>query len=266
MAKTAFMPESLRSALMRRRVLKAGAAALAGALITNDAAAARGGNATDRAASPRRRASPASLLDQFAVSQVIARERLARETQDYDMEAACFHPDAIVDVSWFSGTAAEFVETGRKAAARGRAATSLRATYFDALSPPVVWTNGDRAIADASCAVHAFSMLEGVEIHMTAYTRLLWRAKKYKGEWLIYGLRGIYLRDTLEPADPTQALAIDQKKLAAFRRSYRFLSYMTTAGGGPVRDDRAGSDRPDLVAALRGAERNWLEGKTDGAA
>ena len=256
MTQSVTKPTKPREQLLRRQILSSGVAALVGSMLVGRANAGE----AQPMPSPTKESNGASatLLDQFAVSQVIARERYARETQDYDMEAACFHPEAFVDVSWFSGTAAEFVETGRKAAARGRAATSLVATYFDALSPPVVWINKDRAIADGSCAVHAFSSIGGVEAHVTSYTRLLWRAQRLQGEWLISGLRGIYIRDTIEAVDPGQTLVIDQAKLATFRPSYRYLSYLTVSGGGPIRNDRADLDRPDLVTALCTAERDWL--------
>ena len=254
-----------RDPLPRRNLFRNGVAALVGAALTSravaavasDGAAGRGNGVPPPAPDAR------SILDQFAVTQVIARERLAHEAHDYDVEAACFHPDAIVDVSWYSGSAAQFVDTGRKAAARGLASTSLKATYFDSLSPPTVWVNGDRAIAEASCAVHSFAMLGDVEVHVTAYTRLLWRVVKQRDNWLILGLRGLYLRDTMQPVDSSQTIAIDQKKLAGFRPSYRYISYLTVSNGGPIRNDRAGVDRPETVVALRTAERRWLAGEPD---
>ena len=251
-----------RGSLVRRHLLKGGLGAVLGAALVERAGAEDEANGMS-AAAPAKPDLPASaaLLDQFAVTQVIARERLSHEAHDYDMEAACFHPDAVVDVSWYSGSAAQFVETGRRAAARGRASTSLKATYFDSLSPPSVWVNGDRAIAEASCAVHSFASLGDVDVHVTAYTRLLWRVVKQSGDWLILGLRGLYLRDTMQPVNPDQTIVLDQKKLAAFRPSYRFISYLTVMNGGPIRDDRAGVDRPESVAALRSAERRWLAGE-----
>ena len=101
---------------------------------------------------------------------------------------------------------------------------------------------------------------------MTAYTRLLWRVVKVRGDWLIIGLRGLYLRDTMQPVDPAQTITIDQKKLAEFRRSYRYISYLTVMNGGPIRDDRAGVDRPETVVALRSAEQRWLAGGPDAVA
>jgi len=270
-------PVDTEKLLPRRRLLRGSVVALFGSLLAGRAVAAAGKSQPQTEGSmanggsqqpPITRGSPdaAALLDQFAVTQVIARERLSHEAHDYDTEAACFHPDAIVDVSWYSGSATQFVDTGRKAAAKGRASTSLKATYFDSLSPPVVWVNGNRAIAEASTAVHSFALLGDVEVHVTAYTRLLWRVVKQQDGWLIMGLRGLYLRDTMQPVDPTQTITIDENKLAAFRPSYRFISYLTVSNGGPIRNDRAGLDRPETVLALRTADRMWLAGERDAAA
>jgi len=116
-----------------------------------------------------------------------------------------------------------------------------------------------QAIAETSCAVHTVLKLDGVDVINTSYTRLLWRTQKIDDRWLISGLRGIYIRDTLAPCGPNQDLKIDEKKLAGFRESYRYLSYVLAAGGRPARDDLPGVDRPKAVEALRATERRWLE-------
>ncbi|MGE4431157.1 MAG: nuclear transport factor 2 family protein [Sphingobium sp.] len=198
---------------------------------------------------------PAAVLDRFAISEVLMRERLARETHDFDEEDACFFPDATIEVSWFKGRAADFVDAGRKASAAGRQAAAV---YFDSMSPPVVRVNGDRGIADASCAIHSFVPLDGVEASMTSFTRLLWRLRRSEGEWRIAAMRGVYIRDQLQSCNPVQIPPVDEGKLDGFRRSYRHLSYVLEASGRPLRDDLPGVDRPETVAALRAADREWL--------
>ena len=192
------------------------------------------------------------LLDSIAITDVIMRERLARESHDWAAEAACFHPDAIVEVSWFKGSGGEFIDAGRKSPATDT-------VNFDSMSPAVVTVKDDRAIADTACAVHTFSWLDGVEVSTISYTRLLWRVQKLEGKWLVAGLRGIYIRDTLIPRNPSQALKLDEEKLSKFRSSYRYLSYVLTAGGRPAHDDLPGVDRPETVTALRAGEGEWLE-------
>ena len=87
----------------------------------------------------------------------------------------------------------------------------------------------------------------------------MWRVQKLKGQWLIAGLRGIYIRDTLIPRNPNQVVKLDEERLSKFRPSYRYLSYVLTAGGQPAHDDLPGVDQPETVAALRAAESKWLE-------
>jgi hypothetical protein len=250
-----FQSPSIKS---RRTAVKAGIGASIGVALVN---LARG--ATHASQDKMLNQSRNVFLDEYAVSQLIMRERQARETHDFDAEAACFHPDAGVEVSWFSGTATEFVEAGRKASMAGSDANAAAPVFFDSMSPAAVWVKGDRAIADTSCAVHMFAELDGGGAHVTSYTRLLWRAQRYDRRWLIAGLHGIYIRDTLEACNPAQVPVIDLNKLAGFRSSYKHLSYLISARGAPVRNDRAGVDRPDLVAALRAAEQAWLNGQTE---
>ena len=180
------------------------------------------------------------------------RERLARETHNWADEAACFHPASIVEVSWFKGTGAKFIEAGRKN-------SDTEGVHSDSMSPGVIWIRNGRAIVDTACAVHTFSQLEGVDVSATSYTRLLWRVQRLERQWLIAGLRGIYIRDTLIPRNPNQVLKLDEEKLSKFRTSYRYLSYILTAAGWPAHDDLPGVDQPERVAALRADERKWLE-------
>ncbi|WP_238542476.1 hypothetical protein [Sphingomonas sp. PAMC 26621] len=179
------------------------------------------------------------------------RERWARETHNAEVATSCYHPEALVEVSWFKGTAAAFIETGKR--------EPSDTVNFDSMSPPVIWVCNRRAIAETSCAVHTVLTLEGVDTINISYTRLLWRLQNVGGRWLIFGLRGIYIRDTLAACKPNQDVKLDEGKLAGFRASYRYLSYVLAASGRPARDDLPGVDRPETVDALRLAERRWLE-------
>ncbi len=192
-----------------------------------------------------------AAADRSAVTDVILRERLARELHDPDEEAACFQPGATVAVSWFKGSAAAFIQSGGQT-------PSTKTVNFDSMSPPVITLNQDRATADAACAVHTFTQLEGVEVSSISYTRLLWRVQKARGRWLIASLECIYIRDELGPRDPGQLLKLDPNRLNRYRESYRYLSYILTASGRPCYDDLPGVDRPETVAAVRASARAWM--------
>ena len=190
--------------------------------------------------------------DRIAITDVIMRERWSRETHNPEVAASCFSPGAWIEVSWFKGTAAQFIESAKRP-------SPPDTVNFDSMSPPVIWVRNDRAIVETSCAVHTALKLDGTEVINISFTRLLWRVERLEDQWLIAGLRGIYIRDTLQTSGPNQELKLDEKKLAGFRKSYRYLSYVLTANGRPVRDDLPGVDRPEIVDALRAGERQWLK-------
>ena len=65
--------------------------------------------------------------------------------------------------------------------------------------------------------------------------------------------------ETIVPANPAQTLAIDPAKLASYRASYRFMSYVLEERGQKMRDDLPGIDRPEGVTRLYSLERRLAE-------
>jgi hypothetical protein len=104
----------------------------------------------------------------------------------------------------------------------------------------------------------SFIPVEGVDMCLTGIVRLLWRAERLNGHWLIAGLRMIYIRDHLAPCDPGNVPAINRNELAAYRSSYRFLSYVLARSSNRPHDDLPGVDRPETVDAVRASQSQWL--------
>jgi hypothetical protein len=194
----------------------------------------------------------AAFLDRAAVADVIQRERAARDGRRWAEMAVCYHPDALVDVSWFRGSGEAFVEASRVVA-------SGPTLSFHSMSPALVTINDDRALAETACTLHGMTELDGIDVALVGYTRLLWRARRSGDRWLIAGLRAMYLSDMLLPRNPSRVPQIDDDALRTFRPSYKYLSYLITKSGRTIQDDLPGIDRPESVAALRAAEQQWLE-------
>jgi len=195
------------------------------------------------------------FVDRAAVADVIQRERAARDGRLWAGMAACYHPDALVDVSWFRGGGDAFVEASR-AIADGPTLS------FHGMSPAVVTIKDGRALAETPCSLHGMTELDGVDVALVGYARLLWRALRSGDGWLIAGLRAMYLSDMLLPRNPSRVPKIDNDVLRTFRPSYKYLSYIITKSGRTIQDDLPGIDRPESVVALRAAEQQWLEGST----
>ena len=192
------------------------------------------------------------FVDRAAVADVIQRERAARDGRLWADMAACYHPDAFVDVSWFRGGGDAFVEASRTVA-------EGPTLSFHSMSPAVVTIKDDRALAETGCSLHGMTELDGVDVALVGYTRLFWRALRSGDRWLIAGLRALYISDMLLPRNPSRVPQIDDGALRTFRASYKYLSYIITKRGRTIQSDLPGIDRPESVVRLRAAEQQWLE-------
>ena len=191
--------------------------------------------------------------DTLLISNLIQRERAARDAGLWSEMCACWHPQSHVDVSWFQGSGMDFTTASESAARAGQTLS------FHQMGSSVVTVRGDRALVDTGCAVHAMRQLGQSEVVVIRHKRLLSRDLRQGDDWLIAGLRMIYIRDLLVPRDPTCVPVLDQSVLRSFRESYRYLSFILTQSGRAPRMDLPGVDQPESVVALRTKERQWLE-------
>ena len=189
-------------------------------------------------------------IDRVAITDLIGRERWARDSGDWETLARCYSTDSLVDISWFRGTGAEFAEAGARMASRMFSFHEIGATIVD--------IRGDRALGDTACSIHLIGELGGVGVDVMGYVRNRTRARREGGRWLLAGLGTIYIHDVIVPLNPSQVPSIAPETLASFRRSYRSLSHMLVSHGLPARDDLAGVDRPETVASLLARENAWL--------
>ena len=162
--------------------------------------------------------------DEVAIASIVTSERWARDMAQWDVMQAAYHPGATVDISWITGPAAEFVAQSKQA---------------QILIPGSV---------------------RGVECMTQSYCRIVERLERRGGRWGIVLLQSIYQMETIVPANPAQTLAIDPAKLASYRSSYRFMSYVPEERGTKMRDDLPGIDRPEAIAQLYSRNAAWLKG------
>ena len=191
-------------------------------------------------------------LDRIDVADLILRERLSRDNHQWDRMDACYHPDSVVDLSWFHGSGHDFVERSRVAA--------TQTMNFHLMSPPVVDVSGDRAISEVACGLRSFSKLDGVDVSYEGFVNLFWRALREGDRWLLMGLRVAYKVDMFHAREPGRAPSFDQAALSRYRDSYRYMMVNLGSVGLQVRADLNGFDRPETVERLRSDDAAWLAG------
>lgn len=185
-----------------------------------------------------------------AITQLVLAERECRDMGRWERMKACYHPDAVVHISWFTGSGPDFVDASREMARRGVPAKHR-------LGPITVRINGTRAVATMVIAIDIPAVLQGIEVMLTNHARVFYRAELRDGSWKLSSFEVIYMRDELNARIPGQALAVNPQALAGYRPSYRCLSLVLASQGYPVGDDLAGDDRPETVEALCREVYGW---------
>lgn len=191
-------------------------------------------------------------LDKLAVAEVVQTERAARDQGQWARMAACYHPDSVVSISWIETSGPEFVAASERAFAAG-----LR--HLHQMAPTLVTLNGDRALAESGAAILLGGRIGEVEVMVSSHARMHARVERRDGVWRIARLGAVYFEDSMTARVPGEVPALDAARLAGYRPSLRFLSYLLEEGGKTPRADLAGIDRPDLVEAFLAAEQAWLD-------
>jgi hypothetical protein len=187
------------------------------------------------------------------ITQLVLHERQGRDRGWWDQMRSCFADDATVRLSWFRGSGTDFVAESEKMAGRGDAAVHR-------LSPPVVHHRDERALVELSAVIEMRTTLDGTEVDLASAARLYYRVERRDGRWLLVSLDPVYERDTLSAAHPGVQLAVGPQDVAAYRPSYRFLSYVFSRRGYTVGDDLYGDDRPHQATRFYNDAHAWLNG------
>ena len=197
---------------------------------------------------------PKHVLDSAditAITQRILLERESRDLGNWETMRDCFHPDSTVKISWFNGSGPDFVAGSIDMAKRGTAAKHR-------LAPVLVTLAGDRAVARVVAIIDIPMAIDGVDLVLSAHSRLIYRAEKRDAEWRISGLDAVYLRDELTPVILGQSVTIDATEVEGFRASYRNLTYCLRKSGFDIDQNMPGEDLSETVAALMAEVSEWV--------
>jgi hypothetical protein len=118
------------------------------------------------------------------------------------------------------------------------------------LGPVSVRVNGNRAVATLAAIIDIPAEVRGVALMLSSHARVFYRAELRGTEWRLASFEVFYMRDELAAQIPGEVVPVRAADVAAYRRSYRFMSFVLAQGGYTVRDDLAGEDQPETVEAL----------------
>ncbi|MBW2369481.1 MAG: nuclear transport factor 2 family protein [Deltaproteobacteria bacterium] len=157
------------------------------------------------------------------INSLLIRWGHARDSDDWETLAACFHDDATIHISWISGPAKDFITQSRNMAAARRPGGHGK----HLLSGPWIKVNGDRAFSRCHANLYIRDEIDGHAFDMQSWVRFFDLLEKRNNSWRIVKRTAVYEKDRMEPVDP-RGVPKDffaGMDLAAFPASTKFLCY-----------------------------------------
>jgi hypothetical protein len=198
------------------------------------------------------------MPEERAVCRVLQVWAYSRDQGDWDGLRDCFHDDATITVSWYSGPAAGFVE--RSMAMGKERRPEERSKHL--LGNMRAAVAGSRAVLEADTVITVREFIDGHLFDFASHARFFHLMEKRQGVWRIFKADCIYEKDRLDPVVPGSVPApfYDQVDLSGNASGFAFMRFRQTKKGRtiPAGLPLAGSAEE---AKLREAARRWLEGK-----
>ncbi len=190
--------------------------------------------------------------DQAEIRRLVENWAVWRDAGDWDRFATLWHPDGVMQATWFQGGFRDFIEVSRQGFERG-----VRIWHF--LGGMSADVSGDRAIAQTKMTITQRALVEGAECDVVCTGRFYDFLERHGGRWALVLRQPIYERDRIDPVDPAARLRLDAGRLRGLPEGYRHLAYLQTALGYDVKRDMPQLTGPEVEALHRRGAR-WLSG------
>lgn len=169
-----------------------------------------------------------------------------RDLGQWDELAKLAHPDGTIEITWFEGPFAEFVEGSKR---MGK--SDLRTKHL--IGTPVVTFNGNKAIVETNAVIVGENVKLG--LGCSVHNRFYDLAEKREGLWKLIKRQSIY--DMGSFTFPQGLVDIDRDLVARYPREYAPLAYLLDKSGFPL--NRLFATRgSELEESMRAEARAWL--------
>lgn len=195
------------------------------------------------------------LLDELEIRRLRERWAFGRDYCDWDEIAACFHPGATVDISWYQGDVAGFIEASKTMMAE--LGPEERSKHW--LGNARIWVNGERGVAEVDATIILRAYIDGYLFDFSARSRFYDLVEKRNGAWKIMKWNMIYdadRMDAVEPGKVPQAF-YDGVDLNPYPHSCAYLCYRLAKSGRELSTNIV-SINTQAEANLKADGERWL--------
>ena len=195
-------------------------------------------------------------VDKARIIEVSTVLLCCRDSGDWQRLAECFHPDAHLTTSWFSGTAADFV----KQSSQMMQSHQPGDTHQHMMSNARADLNGSRAVCEYYLLLHQRRTMDGYEFDFQTWAQCVDLFEKRDGAWRVSKRSNIYEKCRMDPCVPGSVPPsyFEKMDLPHYPKAMRYHCY---------RNEKVSGHAPTLI--VKGSEqekgvcseaRTWLAG------
>ncbi|KAL8757236.1 MAG: hypothetical protein Q9184_004264 [Pyrenodesmia sp. 2 TL-2023] len=202
----------------------------------------------------------------MAIASLLKRERFYRDTAQWDLCRATFHPDATstyINVAWYEGNVEDFLQ---QSARIHKGKVNIIHSSFD---PVDIHVHGNRAVSEAFCLVTSALTLGTADYELASHMRLFSRLHKLSDTsgWRLLSVEASYVRDRIVTAFSRSGASeelVMTKEVQAYPKSYRYLAMVMLHRGLTPRPNLPHEDLPESVKRIADRNRAFLDGIENG--
>lgn len=186
------------------------------------------------------------LEEEHQIANLLMRWGHARDSDDWEVLAGCFHDDATIHISWMSGPVKDFIARSRSMAAARKPGTHIK----HLISGPWIMIGQNRAFSRCHATLHVRTIISGHEFDLQSWMRFFDLLEKRHNVWRLIKRTAIYEKDRLDPVDPRgvpKDLFADMD-LGLFPAAAKFLCYLQQRSGH--------SSAKDIISVYSDRERS----------
>jgi len=166
----------------------------------------------------------ALIEDEHQIASLQIRWGYARDSDDWETLADCFHNDATIHLSWISGPVKDFIARSSAMAAARRPGSHLKHLILGS------WTrvNKNRAFSRCHTNLYIRGKMDNHEFDLQSWICFFDLLERRDNVWRIIKRTAVYEKDRLDPVDP-HGVPKDffaDMELSAFPASAKFLCYL----------------------------------------
>ena len=195
--------------------------------------------------------------DEHEINVVLSEWGFARDNGDWELLGNCFQHDAEINISWFSGTAIEFIKKSRTMVAELKTGEHGK----HQIGRSRIRLNGNRAASECHVELMRRVVGEPFDFDTTSWGRFFdLFEKREDGVWRIFRRTMVYEKDRFDPVNPAHVPDgfFEQMNLSEYPPACKFLCYRLDLKGYKPQGNIIQSGSKD-EARLKKELKIWLE-------